>query len=711
MKNQFAVLELDGFHCADCAATIEKTVAKLGGVSSVEANYAAGKVKVEFDPQRLMYQHLVRSVEKIGYRVKRQTHVPQARKNPWRDRRVHLTLLSGLFVGLGLLCATMELNPLLFELPGRAISLATVFYLLATALGAFYVTKLGWTAVKSFHINMNSLMTIAIIGAIVIQEYVEAASLAFLFSLAEILEGYAVERARNSLRELMSLAPQEARIKSGSGTMTMPAAEVETDQILITRPGEKVALDGEVIAGASSVDQAPVTGESAPVVKEVGDKVYAGSINIEGYLEIRVTEKLDSSMISRIVQLIEEAEKQKAPSERFVDKFARIYTPVIVGLAVVMAVVPPLLLDAEFAPWFIKALTLLVIACPCALVISTPVSVVSALTSASRNGVLVKGGRYLEEMNAIEAIAFDKTGTLTRGRLSVTDVVPVGAMGREELLKIAASMETQSTHPIATAISRTLADIERYNVTDFSTIPGKGLKGTIDGKTYFIGTEKLFQGFAVTFPSQALRKLRENGKTTMLVGTDNEILGVIGLLDDIRDDAIETVARLQREGKEVIMITGDNHETAAAIAKRLNIGQFKADLLPEQKVAEIESLKRTYGKIAMVGDGINDGPALAAATVGIAMGVAGTDTALESADIALMSDDLTKLPYLIDLSGRARRIIKQNILASILIKFTLALGVLPGLVSLVTAVVVGDMGASLGVTSNAMRLAKVKTEN
>jgi len=557
---------------------------------------------------------------------------------------------------------------------------------------------------------MNFLMFIAIIGAIIIEEYVEAASLAFLFSLAELLENYAVERARNSLRKLMRLSPEEARIRKKNKEVALPVAEVRIGDILLTRPGEKVALDSEVIAGASSLNQAPITGESVPVKKEVSDKVYAGSINVEKYLETRVTASSENSMLARIIHLVEDAENQKAPSERFVDRFAKIYTPSVIVLAVGVAIIPTLFFGAVFNPWFIKALTLLVIACPCALVISTPVSVVSALTNASRNGILIKESVYLEKMAEVKVIALDKTGTLTKGRLKVADIVPLNGLPNDELLRLAASLEIRSEHPIGKAIVESADGAKLDEVQDFESIPRQGVLGNLSGKKYRVGRPELFKNLTDELPTRQMQTLQKNSKTTMLVGTESEIIGIIGLLDEVRQGAIKTISKLKKAGKEVIMLTGDNEETAHAIANQLNISHFHAALLPEDKVEEIKRLQEKYGKVAMVGNGVNDAPALAAASVGIAIRVAGTDTALETADIALIADDLTKLPYLVDLSKRARSVIRQNIFAAILIKLSLAIGVFPGLVSLVIAVLIGDMGASLGVTANAMRLARTNPE-
>lgn len=697
-------LSLAGLHCADCAVTIEKTVAKVEGVEQVQANFSAGKVKIKYDSEKVGHDDLVRSVEKIGYRVNETAHRDIEKRKFWKEREFHFVLLSGLALGAGLVTTFFTGDPALWN---GGFSVSVLFYLVGIFFGAFHFSREGWAAIRNLNFNMDFLMSVAIVGAIIIGEYVEAASLAFLFSLAELLESYAVERARNSLRALIDLTPDDARVQRNGEEVTISVGEVKVGETVIIRPGEKIPVDGKISSGASSVDQSPITGESVPVSKKENDTVFAGSINVEGYMEVEVTEKSDETVLARIIHMVEEAESKKAPSEKFVEKFARIYTPTVVGLAVAVAVFPSLLFGAAFNAWFIKALTLLVIACPCALVISTPVSVLSALTSASRNGVLIKGGVYLEELSHIDVIAFDKTGTLTMGRFKVTDILPLNGTVETDLLRIAASLETRSEHPIAKAILSRADGMELEEAHDFESVPGRGVRGRLNGETYYVGRPDLFEELSLPLPADELGKLQDAGKTTMLVGTRSQFLGIIGLADEIRPDALEAIARLQHAGKEVVMITGDNEQTARAIAGELGLTHYHAELLPDEKLKEIEYLQKKHGKVAMVGDGVNDAPALAAASVGIAMGAAGSDTALETADIALMADDLSKLPYLIELSQRARNVIKQNIWASILIKFSLAFGVFPGIVSLVIAVLVGDMGASLGVTSNAMRLARI----
>lgn len=701
-------MSLEGLHCSDCAATIEKTVAKMSGVAEVSTSLSSGKLKVSYNPIKVSYPDLVKCVEKIGYRVKTDGHKNIEKKSFLSKPEILTTAISGFLLGAGLLNFFLMNNVSLFSILGRVFTVSTLFFIASTLFGTYYFSRSAWAAIKSLNYSINTLMLIAIAGAIIIGEYVEAASLAFLFSLAELLEAYAVDRARNSFRELINLTPDEAMVKRGNDEVALAVSDIKVGEIFIVRPGERIALDGIVASGESSIDQSPITGESIPISKKADDIIYAGSINNEGYLEVKVTKNHENTTLARIIHLVEEAESKKAPIERFVEKFAKIYSPIVVLLAIGVMTIPPLFFGEAFTPWFLKALTLLVISCPCALVISTPVSVVSALTSASRNGALIKGGVYLEQMSKIKVIAFDKTGTLTKGKLKVTDVRSFNGLPEDEILQMAAALEQKSEHPIARAIREATNGKPLGEVSEFQAIAGKGVRGSLNGKNIIIGREELFSEGKYTRPEKELNTLQQQGKTTMLIGDDIEILGLIALADQVRPDAAPTVARLKKSGRQVVMITGDNPETAKAIANEIGIEKYYAGLLPEDKVKIVQQLENEFGKVAVVGDGINDAPALATATIGIAMGAAGADAALETADIALMSDDLTKLVYLIELSKKANAVIKQNTWAAILIKFTLAIGVFPGLVSLVVAVLVGDMGASLGVTTNAMRLARFR---
>jgi Cd2+/Zn2+-exporting ATPase len=622
----------------------------------------------------------------------------------WRRREAIFTGISGALLALGLVLSLLTLDPTLLVLFGRTFALSTVLYLASVFFGAYHFARKGLYALKTLSLGINFLMSLAILGAIVIEEYVEAASLAFLFSLAELLEEFSVERARRSLRELIKLAPREARVRRNGKELLCPIEEIAVGEVCIVKPGERIALDGQVLSGSSFVNQAPITGESVPVEKRPGDEVFAGTINYDGYLEITVTRRAKDTTLARIIHLVEEAEAQKAPSERFMDRFARYYTPGVVLVALLVATVPAIFFGAAFSEWFSRALALLVIACPCALLISTPVSIISAITSAARHGVLIKGGVYLEELGQIQTIVFDKTGTLTTGQLTVTDIIPTDSISPTEVLRIAAALERKSQHPIAQAIVRAYeeraAGEPLPDAQEFTSLTGQGVQAKLDGTLYRVGRLQLFNADGLALASQA--------KTVIGVGTPDRLLGLIALADSIRPQAHQTVQRLKDLGIDVVMVTGDNEAAARAVAQHVGITHYHAGVFPDQKVHEIEHLRSEYGRVAMVGDGVNDAPALAAASVGIAMGAVGSDAALETAHVALMGDDLSKLPYLIELSRRTRRVIQQNIFFSILTKLTLGLGVFPGYVTLVLAVLVGDMGASLAVTGNALRLARVK---
>ncbi len=560
-------------------------------------------------------------------------------------------------------------------------------------------------AVRRLSLDMDFLMTAAIIGAIVIGEYIEAAAIAFLFSCAERLESYAVDRARSSLNELMELAPETATVRRDGKEISVPAASVVVGDTVLIRPGERVPVDGKVADGESTLDQSTITGESMPAAKTVSDEVFAGTINHEGYLEVEASHLASQSVLSRIIEMVEEAEDRRAPIEQFVRRFARYYTPAVTLLALAVMVAPPLFMGGSFADWFVRGLTLLVIACPCALVISTPVAVMSGITSAARNGVLIKGGNHLEALGSVSAVAFDKTGTLTYGRPEVTEVVRLNGYSENEILAVAAALEQRSGHPIAGAILRRAEGIEVPEVEQFESLTGQGVRARIHGKVYQVGNPGLFHNCS----EQQRVEIQKAGQTAVLVGNDTELLGVVAVADKVRDNAKAAVAALRRQGMaKIVMLTGDSEETASNIAKDLGVDEYRAGLLPADKVNAVEELKRQYGEIAMVGDGVNDAPALATASVGIAMGAAGSDTALETADVALMADDLSKLPYLFKLSHASRKVIRQNVWASILLKFTLAAGVFPGMVTLIAAVLVGDMGTSLGVTGNALRLARIR---
>ena len=711
------VLEVPDMDCASCAQRISERLEKLNGVETVDARVVAKDVRISFDPDLLAEGTIEDVVRSLGYTVERdgKERRPRAltRKSVWRSRDALRSYLSGVGLAAGLALKFSGLDALIWTGFTWTLSVSSLLYVAAALVGGLIFFPKGLRGARELRLDLNFLMTIAIFGALGIGEFFEAGSIAFLFGIAELLERYAVDRARGSIEKLLDLAPATARVHRGDDVITVPVEDVVPGEIVQVRPGEKIPIDGWVRDGVSAVDQSPITGESMPVTKQPSDYVYAGSMNQEGYLEVEATKRAGDTTLAHIIQLVEEAEASRSPSERFVEKFARYYTPTVTVLAVTIAVVPPLVMGASFSVWFVRGLTLLVISCPCAMVISTPVAVVSGITSAARNGVLIKGGLHLEALAHVRAIAFDKTGTLTVGEPSVVEVnvTPSSGLDRHGLLAIAAALEARSEHPIGAAIRRAAAEagIEDGNsITEFEALPGRGARARLDGEIYQIGRPELFsKGTDACRPE--LERLAALGYTPICVGGDSRVLGVIALADRERDGARAVIEALRRQGiKRIVMLTGDHEATARTMAERLGIDEVYAGLLPHEKVDRVREIMVESGSVAMVGDGVNDAPALATATVGIAMGAAASDVALETADVALMADDLTSLPYLFHLSRRSASVIRQNIAASIAIKLSLAAGVPLGLVSLITAVLVGDMGASLAVTTNALRLARLR---
>ena len=582
----------------------------------------------------------------------------------------------------------------------------------AIVIGGYTLFIKGLKNLSRLKFDMNTLMTIAIIGAALIGEWGEGATVVILFAISEALERYSMDKARQSIESLVDIAPKEALIRRGNEEMLITVEDIVVGDIMIVKPGQKLAMDGSVVKGTSTLNQAAITGESVPVMKTVDDEVFAGTLNEEGLLEVQVTKKVEDTTLSKIIHLVEEAQAERAPSQAFVDKFAKYYTPAIVLLALFIAVVPPLF-GGVWNEWIYQGLAVLVVGCPCALVVSTPVAVVTAIGNAAKNGVLIKGGIYLEETGHLKTIAFDKTGTLTKGVPAVTDILTFGRE-QNELLLITAAIEKGSQHPLASAITRKAEEsglkFNDVSIEEFHSITGKGVKAKVNNQMYYVGSPNFFEELHGSIPKGRKEKITElqiQGKTVMVVGTEKEILLFIAVADEMRESSKEVISKLNNMGIETVMLTGDNERTAAAIGKRVGVSDIRADLLPEDKLNFIKELRRKYQSVAMVGDGVNDAPALAASTVGVAMGGAGTDTALETADIALMSDDLSKLPYTINLSRRALMIIKQNITFSLAIKLVALLLVVPGWLTLWIAIF-ADMGATLIVTLNSLRLLKVK---
>ena len=614
LSSQFTVPDME---CAGCAASIERSLRGLEGVDEISASVMTQKVTVHYDPQSVDEAGIVSAIRNAGYAPhkiggaetamgpQKAVHAASssASKTFWKNREKLLTTLSGLFFFAGLALDLLRPEQGHTYFWRGHLGTADLLLLSAALLGGFNFFPRGIRALWTLSLDMDFLMTAAIGGAVAIGEYTEAAAIAFLFSSAELLEDYATDRARSSLRALMALAPDTATILRNGREMTVTVEEVQRHESVLVRPGEKIPVDGEIVEGTSSVDQSPITGESIPIARTVGDEVFAGTINQEGYLELKTVRLASESTLSRILQMVEDAEERRAPSEQFVRKFARYYTPAITLLALAVILVPPLAFEGSFEAWFVRGLTLLVIACPCALVISTPVAVVSSITSAARNGVLIKGGNYLEALAEVRAVAFDKTGTLTQGHPTLTDVVPLNGCPERKILAIAAALEQRSKHPIAGAIVERAAGLELSRVEDFESLTGEGVRGRIDGTTYMVGRPELFAGGAC----EPAERLRREGKTAILVGTDAQILGVLAVADTARQNASKAIVALRRQGIErVVMLTGDNQEVARAMAAELGVDEWRAELLPQDKVEAVGELKSQYGEIAMVGDGVND---------------------------------------------------------------------------------------------------------
>lgn len=683
------VFRVAGLDCAGEAAVIEAGLRGVAGVCSVRASGFTGKATVV---HTLSAGEVEQALARLGFAAQEAGGPP-----PGPDRAVDT------FAALGLAGAG-------FAASWLAPALAPALFAAASVTGGVRVARKGLRQAMQRTLDMNVLMTVAVLGALAIGEWAEAATTVVLFSFAQWLEARSLARARRAIGGLMSLAPETALVRRAEGERRVAASEVRAGEPIVVGPGERVPLDGLVAEGTSELDESPLTGESRAVPKGPGGEVFAGSINGSGVLLVQVSRKASETTLARIIRRVEEAQSSRAPSQGFVERFARVYTPAVVCLAVAVAALPPLFLGGGFGDWAYRALVLLVIACPCSLVISTPVSIVSALTAASRRGALVKGGAHLEAVGRVRCVAFDKTGTLTRGVPRVTDVVPAPGRSRADVLGLAAAVERRSHHPIGAALldAARREAVEPRQAADIVALPGLGMRGRCDGVEVLVGSHRLFEerGRCDHCLDDDLLRLESEGKTAVLVGTDVAgcgLVGAVAVADELRPEAEPAVAALHALGIRVALLSGDNARTADAIGERLRIEERGAGLLPEDKLRRVAELQRQSGPTAMVGDGVNDAPALAAASVGIAMGVRGSDAALETADIALMSDDLRRVPELIDLGRRTARVIRQNIGLSLAVKGIVLCLALAGHGSL-WAAVAADMGASLAVIGNGLRL-------
>lgn len=687
---------LTNLSCANCAQKFEKNINNLSTVEKAQVNFGASKLVVFGS---ITEEEIDAAGSFDGIKVQRAEQLEHVERIPlFKKKENNVALIALAFVILGYITSFTA---------GENAVITMILFIMAIIIGGTKIFMTGFKNILRLDFEMKSLMTIAIIGAAVIGEWKEAAVVVFLFAVSEVLESYSMDKARQSIQSLMDIAPTTAKICRNNTMLTVQTKDIIVGDVLIVKPGEKIAMDGVVIAGQSSVNQAAITGESMPVNKEIDAEVFAGTLNNLGVLEVKVTKRVEDTTLAKIIHLVEEAQAEKAPSQQFVDRFAKVYTPIIMLIALLVAVVPGFL-TGDWLAWIYQGLAVLVVGCPCALIISTPVAIVTAIGNAAKQGVLIKGGIHLEQLAKIDAIAFDKTGTLTKGIPQVTAVYEVS--DNEQILPLIAAVEQHSQHPLANAIISYSHQLKLMipQSTNFTSITGQGIEATVVSQRIKVGSVEWIgqQTFIDDKVKVDIRNFQQQGNSVIVAAIDNEFAGYIAIADQLRQEAIPVLKHLKKMNiKQLIMLTGDAKTTAEAIAEKLPLTKILADLMPQHKLQQIQVLQKNYS-VAMVGDGVNDAPALATSTVGIAMGGAGTDTALETADIALMADDLEKLPYTISLSRKTLAIIKQNIIFALGLKVIALLLVIPGLLTLWIAIF-ADMGATLLVVANSLRLLKI----
>lgn len=697
-KTKSAVLHVEGMDCEDEVSLIEKKMKSLKGLESFNVNLMSQTLNVRYNPGLLSLQEIIKSIAETGMKARLEREKVKG-KAWWKDLRILSLFTCGIFTTIAFV-----LEKISIMLP------STILYAIAVAIGGYYPARMGFAALRTLTLNIRTLMVSGAIGAIILGLWEEAAILVFIYSLGDVLEAYAVDRARGALRALIDLMPKEAVVRRNGEELTLPVEEVQPGEIIIIRPGEKIPLDGRVVAGSSAVDEAAITGEPIPVMKEKGADVFAGTLNQRGILEVEVTRISKDTTLAKIIHSVEEAQAKKSSFQRFGETFGKIYTPAMFALALGVILIPWLFFGETWSEWFYRGLVVLVVSCSCGIALSIPVAVVAAIGNAARNGILFKGGIHLEGAATIKAVAFDKTGTLTIGRPQVTDVLPIRNYSRYEILKFAASIESRSEHPLGEAILRKAREeeVSFLPAEEFEALVGLGAKGKVNGQEFFIGGMRFFleQNVPIEEIQPQISFLEEQGKTTILLGKEKEVMGIIAIADQLRFEAREAIKKLKEIGiRRVVMLTGDNEGTAKAIAKEAGVDNYFARLLPDDKVKKIKELKSIFGQIAMVGDGINDAPAMAVSDIGIAMGAAGTDIALETADVALMSDDLSKLPIVFNLSRRTVKNIRQNIIISLAILAFLVPAALIGWIGMVPGLFINEAGG-LAVIVNGLRLLK-----
>ncbi len=715
-----AIYRIMNMDCPMEETLIRKKLGNMPGITGLEFNLMQRVLTVSHTlPSTAPIEEALTSIdmnpEPVGQQCAtlgaQDANCPPAPQIPWGRMAVAGTLAAAseafeLFGEWNVNPFGIDLHSLTIGGFAAAEMLPMVLALTAILVGGLGTYRKGWIAIKNFNLNINALMSVAVTGAVIIGQYPEAAMVMVLFGVAEAIEAKALDHARNAIKKLMDLAPQKATVQAADGSwQETEIRHIAVDSRVRVRPGERVALDGLVLSGQSAVNQAPITGESMPVEKGVGDTVYAGSINESGSFEFKVTAGADNSTLARIIHAVQEAQGRRAPIQRFVDQFAAVYTPAIFLAALLTAIIPPLLLGGSWSEWVYTALVILVIGCPCALVLSTPVSIVSGMAAATRHGILIKGGAYLEQGRKLRCLALDKTGTITNGKPRQTDFIKTSGMTASETAVLAAGLAARSDHPVSRAIAENAAEnkVNLPEVSDFAAIPGRGVSGVINGHKWYLGNHRLVEELkkCSTGLEETIFSLEKQGKSVVALINDAGVQGLFAVADTLKHSSIEAIKELKKLGVRTVMLTGDNEHTARVIAEQAGVDEFKGNLLPEHKLAEIEVLAK-YGKVGMAGDGINDAPALARADVGFAMGAAGADTAIETADVALMDDDLGKIPRFINLSKATYAILAQNIALALGIKALFFALALTGQATMWMAVF-ADMGTSLMVVANGLR--------
>lgn len=696
------VIPIADLDCSDCALVVAHSIGRMNGVLTANVDFRTQKLRVEFDHQIIERRAIEKRIRSLGYTI------PASGFQNWygENRELLFSLFAGLLTLVGWLGG---------RLLGFSSTISLVFYLSAYLLGSWDISQHVWHALRKRHFDTDLLMLAAALGAAILGDFAEGALLLFLFSLGHSLEERALEHARSAVSALAELAPKSALVKRDGHEAELPVEEIQIGDIAILRPGARIPVDGSIIAGQSSVDQASVTGESIPVDKAIGDPVFAGTVNGQGALEVRVTKLAKDSTLARVMTMVEEAQNEKSPTQLTLEKFGRIFVPGVLVATALVIILPPLF-GVPFKASFLRAMTLLVAASPCALALGTPAAILAGIAQAARNGILVKGGAHLENLGRLKAIAFDKTGTITHGRPEATDVVSFEqAVSEDAILALAAALESRSGHPLAQAVVRA-AQVRKLGfptIGEVESLTGQGLRSTVQKQPVLIGSQKLMEENKIDLPAEIKAgndRLQHDGKTIMFLAQSGRVIGMLALADTLRPDIAQTMSSLRKLGiAETIMLTGDNRRVAAAVAGQAGLSDFRADLMPEDKVAAIRDLVQTHGLVAMVGDGVNDAPALANATVGIAMGGAGTDVALETADVALMGNDLARLPFAVGLGRATRAIIMQNLWIALGVIALLVTASLTGWVGIGIAVVFHE-GSTIVVVLNALRLLKYQQE-